>query len=111
MEFPSEDDREPMELPGTQRCNSAENRTSSKGGRTPVVGNAGDAVQKLLGICEQWGRLLRVITGGEDGDGAIGLQLPLGLRNELETCHSAVRRLYKRLVNLSANSVPVSRVN
>jgi hypothetical protein len=67
-------------------------------GRTPVIENQEDAVQKLLKICEQWDRLHRVITGNKNGDGAAGLQLSPGIRNQLDGCDSAVDRLYKRLL-------------
>jgi hypothetical protein len=58
-----------------------------------MVGSAGDAVQKILGICEQWGRLLKVMERS-----GIETQLSRGVRNELGACHSAVDRLYKRLL-------------
>jgi hypothetical protein len=67
-------------------------------GRTPVIENQEDAVQKLLKICEQWQRLHRVITGNKNGDGFIGLKLSPGIISKLDGCDSAVDRLYKRLL-------------
>jgi hypothetical protein len=58
-----------------------------------VVGSAGDAVQKLLSICEQWQRLLKVMEKG-----GIEMHLSRGVRKELEACNSAVDRLYTRLL-------------
>lgn len=69
-----------------------------RAGRTPVVGSAGDAVQKLLSICEQWRRLHGVIMDNRNGDQAIGLKLSLAVRNRLETCDTALDQLYKRLL-------------
>jgi hypothetical protein len=45
-------------------------------GRTPVITNRADAILKLQSICEQWRRMHGVITGGEDGDGAIEFKFP-----------------------------------
>lgn len=62
-------------------------------GRTPVVEDQGDAVQKLLRMCEQWQRLLTVMEKG-----GIEMQMSRGIRNELEACGSALNRLFRQLI-------------
>jgi hypothetical protein len=69
-----------------------------RAGRTPVVGSTGDAVQRLLSICEQWRRLHGVIMGTKNGDEAVGLKLSSAVRNKLATGDVAVDRLYRRLL-------------
>jgi hypothetical protein len=61
--------------------------------RPPVVGSAGEAIQKALGICELWRRLLSVMEKA-----GIEMHMSRGVRNELEACDSAMDRLYKRLL-------------
>jgi hypothetical protein len=84
----------------------------SAAGRRPRVRDLEEAVQKILGWCEEWSRLREVTTGSADGEieQAIANLLPGRLRRQIPDVNQSVTRLYRTALTFRKSKAGTKRL-
>jgi len=73
-------------------------RRQPRSGRKIRLKDRAYAVARLSELCVHWQRLYMAVKGNDNGDKAVGVQLPPGVRQELKACDSDIGRFYRRLL-------------